>query len=86
MIYLFIFIFFETFYWVLYSKYDILLIKLAGIKVVETNKNELVFEPMVRWAGNPDITLVANLLSLKITLQVRRACKPYLNCNRVLGI
>ncbi|XWS55830.1 hypothetical protein CRYUN_Cryun09bG0033900 [Craigia yunnanensis] len=41
-----------------------------GIKVVETNKNELVFEPVVRWAGNPDITLVANLLSFKITLQL----------------
>ncbi|KAK6290281.1 hypothetical protein POUND7_001822 [Theobroma cacao] len=41
-----------------------------GIKVVETNQNELVFEPVLRWAGNPDITLVLNLLSLKITLQL----------------
>ncbi|XWS66878.1 hypothetical protein CRYUN_Cryun05aG0238600 [Craigia yunnanensis] len=41
----------------------------SSIKVVETNQNELVFEPVLRWTGNPD-TLVANLLSLKITLQL----------------
>ncbi|XVF76392.1 hypothetical protein PTKIN_Ptkin13bG0262900 [Pterospermum kingtungense] len=41
-----------------------------GIKVVETNQSELVLEPVFRWAGNPDITLETNLLSLKIPLQL----------------
>ncbi|KAG6696983.1 hypothetical protein I3842_09G176300 [Carya illinoinensis] len=41
-----------------------------GIKVHETNENELVFEPAVRWAGNPNVTLVFQLLSLEITLQL----------------
>ncbi|KAG2690159.1 hypothetical protein I3760_09G173800 [Carya illinoinensis] len=40
-----------------------------GIKVHETNENELVFEPAVRWAGNPNVTLVFQLSSLEITLQ-----------------
>ncbi|XP_050243045.1 synaptotagmin-3-like isoform X2 [Quercus robur] len=41
-----------------------------GIKVHETNENELLFEPAVRWAGNPNITLVLKLLSLRITVQL----------------
>ncbi|KAF8395245.1 hypothetical protein HHK36_019187 [Tetracentron sinense] len=41
-----------------------------GIKVYETNEKELVFEPAVRWAGNPNIILVVKLLSLPITVQL----------------
>ncbi|GMY14757.1 synaptotagmin-3-like isoform X2 [Fagus crenata] len=41
-----------------------------GIKVHETRENELVFEAAVRWAGNPNITLVLKLLSFRITLQL----------------
>ncbi|KAK0585586.1 hypothetical protein LWI29_030910 [Acer saccharum] len=42
-----------------------------GIKVCQTNNdNELVLEPAVRWAGNPDITLVLKLFSLPITVQL----------------
>ncbi|KAM7263420.1 hypothetical protein ACFE04_001103 [Oxalis oulophora] len=41
-----------------------------GMKIHETNENELVFEPAVRWAGNPDITLVLKVLSLQISLQL----------------
>ncbi|KAI4300284.1 hypothetical protein L6164_033680 [Bauhinia variegata] len=41
-----------------------------GIKVQETNENELVFEPAVRWAGNPNITVVLKLLYLPITIQL----------------
>ncbi|GMY06581.1 synaptotagmin-3-like isoform X2, partial [Fagus crenata] len=39
-----------------------------GIKLLETKENELVFEAAVRWAGNPNITLVLKLFSLRITL------------------
>ncbi|XP_042475631.1 synaptotagmin-3-like isoform X2 [Macadamia integrifolia] len=41
-----------------------------GIKVYDSNEKELVIEPVVRWAGNPNITLVLKLLSLRITVQL----------------
>ncbi|CAN0909225.1 SYT3 [Linum grandiflorum] len=41
-----------------------------GLKVLETNENDIVLEPAVRWAGNPNITLVLKLMSLPITVQV----------------
>ncbi|KAL5740792.1 hypothetical protein ACOSQ2_029972 [Xanthoceras sorbifolium] len=42
-----------------------------GIKVCQTNnENELVLEPAIRWAGNPDITLVLKLFSIPMTLQL----------------
>ncbi|KAA8516550.1 hypothetical protein F0562_016944 [Nyssa sinensis] len=41
-----------------------------GIKVYESNEKELVFEPAVRWAGNPNIVLVLKVLSLRITVQL----------------
>ncbi|CAN0909228.1 SYT3 [Linum grandiflorum] len=44
-----------------------------GLKVLETNENDIVLEPAVRWAGNPNITLVLKLMSLPITVQVRRS-------------
>ncbi|XP_021295671.1 synaptotagmin-3 [Herrania umbratica] len=44
--------------------------EIHGLKVCETNGNELVMEPAVRWAGNPNIVLVLKLLSLRITLQL----------------
>ncbi|XP_044509247.1 synaptotagmin-3-like [Mangifera indica] len=40
-----------------------------GIRVYETNEKELVMEPAMRWAGNPNIVLVIKLLSLQITVQ-----------------
>ncbi|KAB2085963.1 hypothetical protein ES319_A05G432600v1 [Gossypium barbadense] len=41
-----------------------------GSKICETNENELVLEPAVRWAGNPNIVLVVKLLTFRITIQV----------------
>ncbi|KAM1336781.1 hypothetical protein ACFX13_041817 [Malus domestica] len=41
-----------------------------GLKVYETNENELIIEPAFRWAGNPNIVVVLNLLSLRITVQL----------------
>lgn len=43
-----------------------------GMKIYETNEKELVMEPAIRWAGNPNIVLVLKLLSLRITIQVRK--------------
>ncbi|XP_016900286.2 synaptotagmin-3-like isoform X1 [Cucumis melo] len=44
--------------------------KLHGLKVYETNENELVIEPAIRWAGNPNIVIVVHILSLRITIQI----------------
>ncbi|CAN1339191.1 SYT3 [Linum perenne] len=42
-----------------------------GIKIFDTNENNLVLETAVRWAGNPNITLMLKFMSLPITVQVR---------------
>ena len=41
-----------------------------GVKVYETQERDLVIEPAVRWAGNPNITIVVNVFSLQMTVQV----------------
>ncbi|ONI03057.1 hypothetical protein PRUPE_6G235800 [Prunus persica] len=41
-----------------------------GMRVHESNENELVFEPAIRWAGNPHITVVLKLLSFRISAQL----------------
>ncbi|KAH7513199.1 hypothetical protein FEM48_Zijuj12G0171100 [Ziziphus jujuba var. spinosa] len=43
---------------------------IQGMKVHETNENEVAFEPMLRWAGNPNIILVVKLLALRIKIQL----------------
>ncbi|KAJ0970483.1 hypothetical protein J5N97_023360 [Dioscorea zingiberensis] len=41
-----------------------------GVKVYETQERELVMEPAIRWAGNPNIILSVKLLTLKLTMQL----------------
>ncbi|GMH11260.1 hypothetical protein Nepgr_013101 [Nepenthes gracilis] len=41
-----------------------------GMKVYETNENELIMEPIIKWAGNPNIVLVVKLLSVQIRIQL----------------
>lgn len=55
------------------AKYDsgISLINLTGIKSVKLKENQLIFEFAFRWAGNPNIAIALELLSLKIPVQVR---------------
>ncbi|WCJ19310.1 Synaptotagmin-3 [Euphorbia peplus] len=43
---------------------------LHGMKIYETNEKDLVMEPVVRWAGNPNIVLVLKLMSLRFTVQL----------------
>ncbi|OIT31322.1 PREDICTED: synaptotagmin-3 [Nicotiana attenuata] len=46
---------------------------LQGLKVYETNERELVMEPAIKWAGNPNIVVVvtsSSLQNLKIKLQL----------------
>lgn len=41
-----------------------------GMKVYETNENQLVLEPAIKWAGNPNIILAVTLMSVKIRFQL----------------
>ncbi|XP_016454561.1 synaptotagmin-3 isoform X1 [Nicotiana tabacum] len=46
---------------------------LQGLKVYETNERELVMEPAIKWAGNPNIVVVvtsSSLQNLQIKLQL----------------
>lgn len=40
-----------------------------GLKVYETNENELVMEPAIKWAGNPNMLVAVALSSQRITIQ-----------------
>ncbi|MFS8031488.1 putative synaptotagmin-like mitochondrial-lipid-binding domain-containing protein [Helianthus anomalus] len=41
-----------------------------GMKVYVTDEKELIMEPSLKWAGNPDVTVVARAFGLKATVQV----------------
>ncbi|KAH6804026.1 Calcium-dependent lipid-binding family protein [Perilla frutescens var. frutescens] len=41
-----------------------------GLKVSETNERELVMEPAIRWAGNPNIIVAVTISSIKVTIQL----------------
>ncbi|THG00278.1 hypothetical protein TEA_026304 [Camellia sinensis var. sinensis] len=41
-----------------------------GLKIYETNEKELVMEPAIKWAGNPNVIVVVKLLSVRITVQL----------------
>lgn len=43
---------------------------MAGMKVYLTDEKELIIEPAVKWAGNPNITLAVKAYGLKATVQV----------------
>ncbi|KAF7132638.1 hypothetical protein RHSIM_Rhsim09G0150900 [Rhododendron simsii] len=43
---------------------------IQGMKAYNTEERELVMEPAMKWAGNPNITLVLKILSLSITVQL----------------
>ncbi|KAK2993119.1 hypothetical protein RJ640_021791 [Escallonia rubra] len=41
-----------------------------GLKIYETNERELVMEPAIKWAGNPNIIVSVKICSLRITVQL----------------
>ncbi|KAJ6399627.1 hypothetical protein OIU77_020227, partial [Salix suchowensis] len=41
-----------------------------GMKVFITDEKELIMEPVLKWAGNPDITIAVKAFGLKATVQV----------------
>lgn len=40
------------------------------MKVYVTDEKELIMEPLIKWAGNPDVTIAVKALRLKATVQV----------------
>ncbi|XP_061372465.1 synaptotagmin-2-like isoform X2 [Gastrolobium bilobum] len=41
-----------------------------GMKVYATDEKELIMEPSVKWAGNPNVTIAVKKFGLKATIQV----------------
>lgn len=43
---------------------------MPGMKVYTTDEKELIMEPLVKWAGNPNITVAVKAFGLRVTVQV----------------
>ena len=43
---------------------------MLGMKVYITDEKELIMEPSLKWAGNPNVEVVAKAFGLKATVQV----------------
>jgi hypothetical protein len=43
---------------------------MPGMKVYVTDEKELIMEPSVKWAGNPNITIAVKAFGLRATVQV----------------
>ncbi|XP_061342089.1 synaptotagmin-2-like [Gastrolobium bilobum] len=41
-----------------------------GMKVYVTDEKELIMEPSIKWAGNPNVTLAVKAFGLKATIQI----------------
>lgn len=45
-------------------------ISMAGMKVYHTEEKQLILEPALKWAGNPNVTVAVKAYGLKATVQV----------------
>lgn len=43
---------------------------MPGMKVYMTDDKELIMEPCMKWAGNPNVTVSVKAFGLKATVQV----------------
>lgn len=43
---------------------------MPGMKVYITEEKELIMEPVIKWAANPNITVAVKAFGLKATAQV----------------
>ena len=43
---------------------------MSGMKVYLTDEKELIMEPSIKWAGNPNVTVAVKAFGLKATAQV----------------
>lgn len=44
------------------------------MKVYVTDEKELIMEPCLKWAGNPNVTVAVKAFGLKATVQVDIFC------------
>lgn len=44
------------------------------MKVYVTDEKELIMEPSIKWAGNPNVTVAVKAFGLKATVQVTLFC------------
>lgn len=49
---------------------SLLVFYMSGMKVYITDEKELIMEPLLKWAGNPNITIVIKAFGLRATVQV----------------
>ena len=47
-----------------------LVLFLTGMKVYVTGEKELIMEPSIKWAGNPNVTIAVKAFGLTATIQV----------------
>lgn len=50
-----------------------------GMKVYVTGEKELIMEPCLKWAGNPNVTIGVKAFGLKATAQVVICCTEQRN-------
>lgn len=43
---------------------------ISGMKVYVTDEKELIMEPSIKWAGNPNVTIAVKAFGLKANVQV----------------
>ena len=43
---------------------------MSGMKVYLTDEKELIMEPSIKWAGNPNVTVAVKAFGLKASVQV----------------
>jgi hypothetical protein len=43
---------------------------MAGMKVYDTQEKELIMEPVLKWAGNPNVIVAVKAFGLRATVQV----------------
>ncbi len=53
------------------------------MKVYDTNENELILEPSIKFAGNPNIIIAVKAFGLKATVQVSVTTVYVLNCGMI---
>jgi hypothetical protein len=50
------------------------------MKVYTTDEQELIMEPSIKWAGNPNITIIVKAFGIKASVQVELIS----NCDKLI--
>ncbi len=55
------------------------MVSFSGMKAYVTEEQELIMEPSLKWAANPNVTVVVKAYGLKATIQVLKFSVMSLN-------